>query len=150
MVRALIQAHGNLMVVGDDSQSIYGFRGAQFKNILEFPKSFPQARVIKLEENYRSSQAILTLANTVISFAASGTVNVFGPITRPGTPLGASSCPMRKGSPSLSSANCGLCRNKAFPGRKWPSFFGPAIILLIWKSIFRKAAFLSSSTAAAS
>ena len=70
MVRALIQAHGNLMVVGDDSQSIYGFRGARVKNILEFPKSFPQARIIKLEENYRSSQAILTLANTVISFAA--------------------------------------------------------------------------------
>jgi len=70
MVRALIQTHGNLMVVGDDSQSIYGFRGARVKNILEFPKSFPQARIVKLEENYRSSQAILTLANTVISFAA--------------------------------------------------------------------------------
>jgi DNA helicase II / ATP-dependent DNA helicase PcrA len=69
MVRALIQTHGNLMVVGDDSQSIYGFRGAQVKNILEVPRDFPRARIVKLEENYRSSQAILTLANTLISFA---------------------------------------------------------------------------------
>jgi DNA helicase II / ATP-dependent DNA helicase PcrA len=60
---------GNVMVVGDDSQSIYGFRGAHFKNILDFPRQFPGTRIIKLEENFRSSQAILSLANTVISYS---------------------------------------------------------------------------------
>jgi DNA helicase II / ATP-dependent DNA helicase PcrA len=62
-------ARGNIMVVGDDSQSIYGFRGAHFKNILDFPRQFPGTRIIKLEENFRSSQAILSLANTVISYS---------------------------------------------------------------------------------
>ena len=65
MVRHL--AHGNIMVVGDDSQSIYGFRGAHFKNIFDFPNQFPGTRVIKLEENFRSSQPILNLANRMIS-----------------------------------------------------------------------------------
>jgi len=62
-------ARGNVMVVGDDSQSIYGFRGAHFQNILDFPRQFPGTRLIKLEENFRSSQAILNLANTVISYS---------------------------------------------------------------------------------
>src|SRR5207245_4352540 len=58
------------MVVGDDSQSIYAFRGATFRNIMDFPKLFPGAQIFKLEENYRSTQPILTLANEVISLAA--------------------------------------------------------------------------------
>jgi DNA helicase II / ATP-dependent DNA helicase PcrA len=58
--------HKNIMVVGDDSQSIYSFRGAHFKNIIDFPRMFPGTRVIKLEENYRSTQPILDLTNTVI------------------------------------------------------------------------------------
>ena len=57
---------GNLMVVGDDSQSIYSFRGARFENILEFPKRHPSARVFKLEVNYRSTPEILALANSSI------------------------------------------------------------------------------------
>ena len=57
------------MVVGDDSQSIYGFRGAHFKNILDFPHQFPGTRVIKMEENFRSSQPILNLANRMISYS---------------------------------------------------------------------------------
>jgi len=65
MVRYL--AGGNIMVVGDDSQSIYAFRGAHFKNILHFPRLFPGTRVIKLEENFRSTQPILDLANRLIS-----------------------------------------------------------------------------------
>lgn len=61
--------HTNIMVVGDDAQSIYSFRGANFKNIIDFPKIFKNTRVITLEENYRSTQPILTLTNAVINQA---------------------------------------------------------------------------------
>jgi DNA helicase-2/ATP-dependent DNA helicase PcrA len=56
----------NIMVVGDDAQSIYGFRGASHENIMEFPKKFPECTIVKLEENYRSNQAILDVANVVM------------------------------------------------------------------------------------
>lgn len=59
-------AHNNVMAVGDDAQSIYGFRGASHRNIMEFPKRFPGARIVKLEANYRSSQAILDVANAAL------------------------------------------------------------------------------------
>jgi DNA helicase-2/ATP-dependent DNA helicase PcrA len=59
----------NIMVVGDDAQSIYSFRGANFKNIIDFPKIFEGAEIITLEENYRSTQPILNLANQVIAQA---------------------------------------------------------------------------------
>ncbi len=70
IVRLLAYKHDNVMVVGDDSQSIYSFRGADFYNIMRFPKTFPNTQVIKLEENYRSSQPILTLTNDIIRNAA--------------------------------------------------------------------------------
>ena len=60
----------NVMVVGDDSQSIYSFRGAHFQNIMKFPQIFPGTRVIRLEENYRSVQPILDLANAIIDRAS--------------------------------------------------------------------------------
>src|SRR5262249_4262788 len=58
--------HRNLMVVGDDSQSIYSWRGANFANIMEFPDRYPDARMFKLEMNYRSTPEILNLANDII------------------------------------------------------------------------------------
>ena len=70
IVRHLASTHQNVMVVGDDAQSIYAFRGATFKNIMEFPTLFPGTIIYKLEENYRSTQPILNLANTIIAAAA--------------------------------------------------------------------------------
>ncbi|MDD5691603.1 MAG: ATP-dependent helicase [Candidatus Omnitrophica bacterium] len=61
--------HANIMVVGDDAQSIYSFRGANFKNIIDFPKIFKGTQIITLEENYRSTQPILNLTNAVIAQA---------------------------------------------------------------------------------
>jgi DNA helicase-2/ATP-dependent DNA helicase PcrA len=70
VIRHLASTHQNVMVVGDDAQSIYAFRGATFKNIMEFPSLFPGTTIYKLEENYRSTQPILNLANTIIEEAA--------------------------------------------------------------------------------
>lgn len=66
IVRLLAHGHDNVMVVGDDSQSIYSFRGADFYNIIRFPKLFPRTHIIKLEQNYRSTQPILELTNDII------------------------------------------------------------------------------------
>lgn len=66
VVDLLAETHRNLMVVGDDSQSIYSFRGANFANIMEFPRRYPDARMFRLELNYRSTPEILNLANDVI------------------------------------------------------------------------------------
>ncbi len=70
LVELLSGRKGDVMVVGDDAQSIYGFRGARLRNILEFPERFPTARLVKLEQNYRSTQLILDLSNAVIAQAA--------------------------------------------------------------------------------
>ncbi|MBM4284894.1 MAG: ATP-dependent helicase [Deltaproteobacteria bacterium] len=66
LVRLLAYTHHNVMAVGDDCQSIYSFRGANFRNIMDFPALFPGARLIKLEENYRSTQPVLELANAMM------------------------------------------------------------------------------------
>ena len=62
----LAEDHKNILVVGDDAQSIYSFRGSSHKNIMKFPEMFPGCRIIKLEENYRSTQAILDAGNAVL------------------------------------------------------------------------------------
>lgn len=69
IIKLLASEHNNVMAVGDDSQSIYSFRGANFRNIMEFPKIFSQTKIIKLEQNYRSSKNILALTNEIIKKA---------------------------------------------------------------------------------
>jgi len=70
LILLLGEGHRNVMVVGDDSQSIYSFRGACFRNIMDFPKQFPEAKILTLDENYRSSQPILDLTNQINRQAA--------------------------------------------------------------------------------
>ncbi len=70
IVCALAAEHQNVMAVGDDAQSIYSFRGANFENIMRFPESFRSCRIITIEENFRSTKQILDLSNAVISAAA--------------------------------------------------------------------------------
>ena len=70
ILRGMCKTHSNISVVGDDAQSIYSFRGANFRNILDFPKQFPGATIVALEQNYRSTEPILSVTNTLISRAA--------------------------------------------------------------------------------
>ncbi len=69
IVRSLASTHDNVMAVGDEAQSIYSFRGANYRNILEFPQQYPGTTIIKLEENFRSVQPILNVTNAVIKQA---------------------------------------------------------------------------------
>ncbi|HEU4565264.1 MAG TPA: ATP-dependent helicase, partial [Gemmatimonadaceae bacterium] len=70
VLRGMCRAHRNITVVGDDAQSIYAFRGANFRNILDFPAQFPGTTTVTLERNYRSTQPILDATNLLISRAA--------------------------------------------------------------------------------
>jgi DNA helicase II / ATP-dependent DNA helicase PcrA len=70
VLQGMCRTHRNITVVGDDAQSIYSFRGANFRNILDFPRQFPGAHIITLEQNYRSIAPILEMTNTLISRAS--------------------------------------------------------------------------------
>lgn len=69
IIKLLASEHNNVMAVGDDAQSIYSFRGANYRNIMDFPNIFKDTKIIKLEKNYRSTQNILNLTNEIISKA---------------------------------------------------------------------------------
>ena len=87
LTRLLAGEKPNLMVVGDPDQSIYGFRNADINNILDFSKDYPGAKVIRLEENYRSSKAILEVANAVIEKNALRLEKVLRPTKTSGDPV---------------------------------------------------------------
>src|SRR5947209_2946091 len=88
IVRLMTSTHDNVAVVGDECQSIYSFRGASFKNMLEFPELFPAAQIIKLEENYRSTQPILDVANALISDVKEGySKRLFSQVTEGSPPM---------------------------------------------------------------
>ena len=85
LIDLLAERHQNVMVVGDDSQSIYSWRGANFQNILQFPKRYPQAQVYKIETNYRSTPEILAVANAAIT----PNIHQFAKELHPARPAGA-------------------------------------------------------------
>ncbi|NLI24065.1 MAG: ATP-dependent helicase [Bacteroidales bacterium] len=88
IVDFLAAAHRNIMVVGDDAQSIYAFRGANYENILRFPQTYPDCRVIRIEQNYRSNQTILDFTNEIVKNARLGyRKNLFSANTRKFLPV---------------------------------------------------------------
>jgi DNA helicase II / ATP-dependent DNA helicase PcrA len=86
IVKALADRHRNLCVVGDDDQSIYGWRGAEVTHILSFQKDWPEAKVVRLEDNYRSKAPILELANTLIAHNSTRHQKVLKPSRDGGLP----------------------------------------------------------------
>jgi ATP-dependent DNA helicase UvrD/PcrA len=91
-IKLLAGGHGNICVVGDDDQSIYGWRGADIRNILDFNKDFPEAHVVRLEENYRSTPEVLDLANVVISANKGRMGKTLRPTHRSGERVTAARC----------------------------------------------------------
>lgn len=92
LVRAIAQAHQSLTVVGDDYQAIYGWRGADWRNILNFKKDYPEANTVTLAENYRSTQSILDAAACVIAPVAARSHKTLNAVRAGGLPIGVTEC----------------------------------------------------------
>ena len=82
LMRMLAGSEHNVCAVGDEDQSIYSWRGADIRNILEFEQDFPEAQIIRLEQNYRSTQNILQAASAVVAQTSSARVRICGPSGR--------------------------------------------------------------------
>jgi DNA helicase II / ATP-dependent DNA helicase PcrA len=122
----------NVMVVGDDSQSIYAFRGANFKNIITFPERFPGTRIIKLEENYRSVQPILDMTNQIIEQAAEKYTKRLFTRRRGGRmPLVVPQV-MNVRNRGISAVKSCASSARAYYGIILPCSFAPVSILSIW------------------
>ena len=115
LVRLLAYSHQNVMAVGDDSQSIYSFRGADFRNIMDFPRLFPGTRIIKLEENYRSTQPILDLANAVIAGAREKYTKCLFSRKRTANGPGSSAPPAKTSNPAWWFPRYRSCKERASP-----------------------------------
>ena len=135
IVRLLAATHDNVAVVGDDAQSIYSFRGANFRNIMDFPKHFPGARIIKLEENYRSTQPILNLTNEIIQRAKEGYDKRLFTQQKRRAPVPSWSRPAAsRCSRNSSVRKFSNCARKACRCGTSPCCFARASIPSIWKS----------------
>lgn len=93
IIDLLAARHHNVMAVGDDSQSIYAWRGANYLNILKFPERYPDSRIYKIETNYRSTPQILALANAAITSNTRGYTKCLTPVRKPGPKPALVVCP---------------------------------------------------------
>ncbi len=109
LIDLLAARHKNVMVVGDDAQSIYAWRGANYQNILKFPERYPGATIYKIETNYRSTPEILTLANAAITANVNQFTKQLAPARKPGQ-AGARGMQRRGGAGgALSPSGCWSC-----------------------------------------